>query len=297
MPLRDVEELCRGMVPGDGVVAVEALGAGLLSDTYRVTRDGAAYTLKIAAEHALQLDSDLTWQVRLLERAAAAGLAPAVEYSDPIRNVLLTRWVAGRPWSIDDAQDPASTGRIVKLLRRVHALEAPTAARRISPTRWMEIYSAALAQRQLTAGDAGLRAVAAACVRQLRELQPAAGLASNVLCHSDLHALNVIEQNGALILLDWEYAHVADPLWDLAGWSANNDLAAEMQWRALSEYGAGSPAAADWRRLRLTLWLYDYVCLLWSRLYLSRRSEAGDEVAERARLLDARLRVPAHYAA
>jgi thiamine kinase-like enzyme len=142
-----------------------------------------------------------------------------------------------------------------------------------------------------------LRAAATACVRQLRELQSAAGLASNVLCHSDLHALNVIEQNGALILLDWEYAHVADPLWDLAGWSANNDLAAEMQWRALSEYGAGSPAAADWRRLRLTLWLYDYVCLLWSRLYLSRRSEAGDEVAERARLLDARLRVPAHYAA
>ena len=115
--------------------------------------------------------------------------------------------------------------------------------------------------------------------------------------HSDLHALNVIEQGEVLILLDWEYAHVGDPLWDLAGWSANNDLAAEPQWLLLTEYGGRSPACADWQRLRLNLWLYDYVCLLWSRLYLSRRATAGNEVAERARLLDARLRVPANYAA
>jgi hypothetical protein len=52
--------------------------------------------------------------------------------------------------------------------------------------------------------------------------------------------------------------------------------------------------------LRLFLWLYDYVCLLWSRLYLNvlgAQGEAGKGIAERARLLDARLHLPAHYAA
>ena len=60
-----------------------------------------------------------------------------------------------------------------------------------------------------------------------------------------------------------------------------------------------TPPQQDWRRLRLLLWLYDYVCLLWSQLYLTRAGEqrAGLGIAERARLLDARLRLPAHYAA
>jgi thiamine kinase len=293
MLLRDVEELCRGVVPGGGVVAVEPLSAGLLSDTYRVARDDAAYTLKIAAEHGLQLGADSTWEVQLLEKAAAAGFAPNVICADPARQVLLTRWVAGRPWSNEDGKDRASVGRIAKLLRRVHALEVPVPSRCISPAQWMEIYTAALAQRALEAGDSSLRAAAAARVRQMEQLVPAA----SVVCHSDLHALNVIDQGEALILLDWEYAHVADPLWDLAGWSANNDLAAEPQWHLLMDYGGVSPAAADWQRLRLNLWLYDYVCLLWSRLYLSVHGEAGNEVGKRARLLDARLRVPAHYAA
>ncbi len=47
---------------------------------------------------------------------------------------------------------------------------------------------------------------------------------AGVVCHSDLHPMNLICGAESLILLDWEYAHVADPLWDLAGWSANNDL-------------------------------------------------------------------------
>jgi hypothetical protein len=53
----------------------------------------------------------------------------------------------------------------------------------------------------------------------------------------------------------------------------------------------------QWQRFRLLLALYDYVCLLWSQLYLSVRNSEANGVAERARLLDARLRLPAHYAA
>jgi thiamine kinase-like enzyme len=294
MRLPEVEELCRGVVPGAGAVAVAALGAGLLSDTYRVERDSAVYTLKIAADPALEPVADLAWEARLLEPAAAAGIAPRVAYSNPARKVLLTHWAAGRQWSNEDAKNPASICRIAALLQRVHALTVPAPPRRISPAGWIDLYSSALAQRGLDTGDAGLCAAAAGRVQQLGQLfAPAA----SVVCHSDLHALNLIEQKDALILLDWEYAHVADPLWDLAGWSANNDLDSESQWRLLTDYGGASPLSGDWQRLRLNLWLYDYVCLLWSRLYLGKRGEPGDDVGERARLLDARLRLPAHYAA
>jgi hypothetical protein len=45
------------------------------------------------------------------------------------------------------------------------------------------------------------------------------------------------------------------------------------------------------------MWLYDYVCLLWSALYLNTRGGGANEISRRATLLDARLRLPAHYAA
>jgi aminoglycoside phosphotransferase (APT) family kinase protein len=297
MPPRDIEELCRAIVPGAGSVAVEPLGAGLLSETYRVERSGEKYTLKIAAAHRPDLGMDLTWEVRLLERAAMAGLAARVCYFDPASTVLLAQWVAGRPWS-QDAKGPANLRRIAALLRRVHALDIPLPPRAISPSRWIELHAAALSGRPSYSADPELSAAGAARVKELAGFAPA----PLVVCHSDLHALNLIEQNDALILLDWEYAHATDPLWDLASWSANNDLPAESQRQLLSDYGGGPPPAGDWRRFRLLLWLYDYVCLLWSQLYLcarleGARGEAAKAVAERARLLDARLHLAAHYAA
>jgi thiamine kinase-like enzyme len=107
----------------------------------------------------------------------------------------------------------------------------------------------------------------------------------------------VLQDGDALILLDWEYAHVTDPLWDAAGWCANNDFEPETQRRLLTSYLGTAPTSSQWLRFRLLLALYDYVCLLWSQLYLTVRGEGANGVAERARLLDARLRLPAHYAA
>ena len=45
------------------------------------------------------------------------------------------------------------------------------------------------------------------------------------------------------------------------------------------------------------MWLYDYVCLAWSELYASAHGGPAEEITRRATLLDARLRLPANYAA
>jgi thiamine kinase-like enzyme len=114
-----------------------------------------------------------------------------------------------------------------------------------------------------------------------------------VLCHSDLHRFNVAVGLGPLeqlLLLDWEYAHVADPYWDLAGWAANNDWTGASATGWLATY-LGRPALPEEAgRLSLWMWLYDYVCLLWSELYLKRApDEASRGVEERLETLCARL--------
>jgi len=198
---------------------------------------------------------------------------------------------------------------MAELMRRIHALPVPTPARLMSPAKWIEYYGAALtrhpdvsAETSASPDAQGARDLSAAAARRLTALSVLPGV-DPVVCHSDLHTLNLVDRGDSLLLLDWEYAHAADPLWDLAGWSANNDLEDNLRHDLLASYAGRPPTRTEYLRLQLLGWLYDYVCLLWSELYLNlHRNERpgvdtpgaapGDPqggVAARARLLAARL--------
>jgi thiamine kinase-like enzyme len=296
MQRTDIERLSCSLVPGTGTPEIQPMSCGLINATYRVVRDACSYTLRVAVERPFDLRHDFGWEVRVLQAAAGAGLAPPLLNCDAVRGVLVSRWVNGRSWSPEEARTCANIGGIAGVLRRVHDLQVAPPARLMSPLAWVECYSAALSRAGCQL-DSRLRAAAASCCDDLAKLPSVAG----VLCHSDLHTLNLIARDQSLILLDWEYAHVSDPLWDLAGWSANNDFEADAQRNFLAQYLGAAPMPWQWTRFRLLLWLYDYICLLWSKLYLSLPAKsavsAKSAVTGRATQLDARLRVPAHYSA
>ncbi|MGO9935780.1 MAG: phosphotransferase [Steroidobacteraceae bacterium] len=287
----DIERLARSVVPGTGSPDIEPISRGLINETYRIVRDGCSYALRLAIEQPFELCQDFRWEARVVKAASRAGLAPPLLYFDALRGVLVSRWVNGRSWSAEEACDYANMRNIAGVLRRVHGLQVQPPAHPVSPPAWVDCYTTALA-RAGSLADPSLRAAAASRLEDLAQLPGVAG----VLCHSDLHKLNLIERDHSLILLDWEYAHVSEPLWDVAGWSANNDFAADAQRNLLALYLETLPTPGQWTRFRLLLWLYDYICLLWSQLASSLRP-ANPEVSGRATQLDARLRVPAHYAA
>ena len=281
----ELELLAQRHVPGEGELHVQLLGSGLANETYRVLRGGSVYALRVAA-NPRSLGVDRQWEARVLENAAAADLAPPLVYSDPILGILISRWVEGRQWNAEDVRRPVNVVRMADLIRRVHTLALPAPARVMSPAGWIDYYAEGASHIA-----AGLRGAAG---EQLAELA-ALPCADPVMCHSDLHTLNLIDSGRSLILLDWEYAHAADPMWDLAAWSANNDLEPEPQRDLLAAYMGRPPTQGEQQRLRRLGWLYDYVCLLWSQLYLNLRSDARQDgaaregVAARARLLAARL--------
>jgi len=288
----ELESLAARHVPGSGTLAIHRLRHGLVNETYRVLRDGCAYALRVAAANAYDFGLDRAWEARVLESAVLGGLAPALEYCDPVRGIVIARWVDGRSWSAVDVRQQSNISRMAELLRRIHGLPMATPTRFVSPTKWIDYYSAAV-----PAAAANLRTAAA---QRLAALTALPGV-DPVVCHSDLHALNLIDCGHSLVLLDWEYAHASDPLWDLAGWSANNDLEDDLRHELLASYAGRAPTRNEWLRLQLLGWLYDYVCLLWSELYLNLYRDAPDGavrqdadaaedgVAARSRLLAERL--------
>src|SRR5258708_27469539 len=188
MQLREIEQLCRAVLPGAGSIDLEPLSAGLISETYRVARDGVAYTLKAAADERLA-GLDPAWELSVLERAGRIGVAPRVVYADLERAVLIARWVPGRSWSPQEVKAAANLSNMAELLRKVHALSVPTPPRMIAPLQWIEIYAKPLSRRELKS-DPALRT--AALARAELTLKPP--LPSGVVCHSDLHTENLLPE-------------------------------------------------------------------------------------------------------
>jgi thiamine kinase-like enzyme len=275
----ELENVAARHVPGTGKLAIHRLRNGLVNATYRVLRDGGVYALRVAASNPYGLGLDRAWEARVLERAVLAGLAPGLEYCDPQRGILISRWVDGRSWTPADVRGRANIARMADVARRIHALPIPTPARVMTPSTWIEYYSAAVRQSARVGASTSATAStpgapgAAAALRSAATARLAALAAlprvDPVVCHSDLHTLNLIDCGDSLVLLDWEYAHASDPLWDLAGWSANNDFEDELKHDLLASYTGRPPTHDEYLRLELLGWLYDYICLLWSELYLS----------------------------
>jgi len=281
----DVERIALAHVPGPGALVSERLGRGLVNETYRVARAGQRYSVRIPAPHAEDLGLDRAWECRVLCAAAAAGLAPPIEHCEPARGILVARWVDGAALTPAQVVDPAHIRAVALLARKVHALPIPRAPRCMDPARWVAHYSAALERRGRSPRRADLDAAMEARLAALAALPAAA-----VLCHSDLHVANLVAGTAGLTLLDWEYAHVADPFWDLAGWSCNNDFAPQSRRLLLASYLGREPAGPELARLDHLAWLYDYVCLLWSELYAVLAGTEGREVLARAQALAERLK-------
>ena len=267
MPHNPLEAAALRWVPGNGPVDVRPLTAGLVNDSWQVARDGRLYSLRMSQSIGAELGVDRDWECRVLAQASAAGLAPAVVRCEPGGNLLIAEWVNGRPWTAEEAQALPNIQSMARLLHRVHALPIPQPARVMSPRSWIEHYAAAASHGE-TAGRRSRDLHFAADSRLDR--WSALPAADPVLCHGDLHRLNLMVAD-RLMLLDWEYAHVTDPFWDLAGWISNNDWTEETASVLLAIYLGHIAGPAELERMRLLAWLYDYVCLVWSELYLSRQ--------------------------
>src|SRR5258708_13744357 len=146
MQLREIEQLCRAALAVPGSMDLKPLRAGLISATYRVARDGVAYTVKVAADERL-VGLDPAWELSVLERAGRIGVAPRVVYADLERAVLIARWVPGRSWLPQEVKAAANLSNMAELLRNVHALSVPTPPRMISPLEWIVYYAKAFSRR------------------------------------------------------------------------------------------------------------------------------------------------------
>ncbi|MHB8643157.1 MAG: phosphotransferase [Gaiellaceae bacterium] len=229
--------------PG-GVDSIEPLGGGITNRNFKVVAGGEAFVLRIGGNDTELLGIDRDVENGASRAAARLGIAPeVVAFLEP-EGFLVTRFVDGDVgrFGVDE---------VAAALRLLHA--SPPIAGRFDAFRVVESY-AEIAQEH------GIEPPPA--FREAREIsgriETVLGRRPLVPCHNDLLAANFVHDGGRLWIVDWEYAGMGDPAFDLANFAVNNGLDAEGDRGLLAASGTG-----DERALVLFRFMSDFREAMW----------------------------------
>src|SRR6187551_14365 len=168
--------------------------------------------------------------------AAGVGVGPEVTAFIRPEGYLVTRFIVGSPVSDEAVHEPATLRRVADSLRRVH--DGPAIPGLFVPLRIVEAYRALALARGVRIPDeyelaaAIGRRIELACLAAPIELRP---------CHNDLLNANFIDDGVRIRIVDWEYAGMGDPYFDLGNFSINHELTPDDDAALLAEYHGSVP--------------------------------------------------------
>ncbi len=194
------------------------LGGGITNKNWRVDVGNQSYVLRIGGENTELLGIDRRNERAANEAAARIGLAPEVVYFIEPEGYLVTRFVPGRPLPPAEIRTDGNIRRVAGALKRFHAL--PAIPGRFSPFRTVAEY-AEIARRYSVSFPSNFdwlvertSEIETALLRDPFTPQP---------CHNDLLNENFLD-DGAIRILDWEYAGMGDIAFDLANFAVHHGL-------------------------------------------------------------------------
>lgn len=245
---------CLQAIPGFTNATIDRrLACGITGETFLVSSgDEEQYVLRLRFPRAKLFVTDPFAEHRLSLLAYQADLAPEPVYCSADGQYSLRRYLPGNVWSEADLHADGGGQALGLLLARVHQLPVSGAS-----DGWAEQalrrYSSAISHDVSSVLTAGLSALAD--IERLPAL--------NALCHGDVVCGNVLDSGGSLRLVDWEYARITDPYFDLAALSHHYRLDADASAELLDAYAGAIGDGSSQRRLEGWLSYYEALETLW----------------------------------
>lgn len=245
-------------VPGwAGARRLEAtpIPGGITNRNFRVDVDGESFVVRIAGRDTSLLGIDRAAEHRAARAAAEAGVGPDVVAFLPQLGSLVTRFVEGEPIPEGSMRERDTLALVVPAIRAFH--RGPPISSTFSPFRVVEAY-------RNTAADRGVRIPDAygTMLDRAREIEEALGTFVPLLCHNDLLNANFILLGERVYIVDYEYAGMGDPFFDLANLSVNHGFEDEADGTLLQTY-FGEVIPKGWARLKLMRIMSDFREGMW----------------------------------
>lgn len=243
-----------------GDLQVTPLGGGITNQNYRVDQRGQSFVLRIVGKNTDLLGIDREHEYAANQAAGELGIAPEVHYFIRPEGCLVTRFIHGAPLPPHELMQPRNLRLIAEMLKKFHALAYIPGE--FSVPRIVENYARLAQQHKVSFPDNFPW-----LLERLYEAEAALSVPASPPrpCHNDLLNENFLIENGRIYILDWEYAGMGDPFFDLANLSVNHAFS-DAEDRLLLEYYFGEATASGWAHLKIMRILSDYRESMWGLL-------------------------------
>jgi thiamine kinase-like enzyme len=211
-------------------IKLEPLGGGITNRNYRVDDAAGSYVARLCDELP-HLGIDRRNESLCQRLAAAAGVAPPLLHEE--KGLLVSAYLPCRTLTPEAVREPGLIGRLAAALRRLHGSWDMLSGELLyfSPFQTVRTYAR-------TARDLGARLPPEIddLLEDSRRLAHQVAPFRPALCHNDLLAANLLDDGERLWLVDWEYAGIGNPLFDLAGVAGNCAFDDALEEALLREY-------------------------------------------------------------
>jgi len=239
-------------------IKVDLLSGALTNVCYKITIGDAAYVLRLAGEGTSDF-IDRGAEEHNARVAAETGVSAEVVHFDTRDGTMVTRWVEGVPMNTGEEFGPGAPVRVALALGRVHGLG------RVFRSRF-DVFTAIDGYLDLLRGErmslpADYREAArgAGAVRLALEAAPAPLMP----CHNDPWPGNLLDADGRIYLIDWEYSGMNDPMWDLANLSVEAGFGPARDRNVMEAYFGANVSPSLYSRLEVYKAMGDLHWSLW----------------------------------
>jgi len=237
------------------------LTGGITNENFRIEVNGDVFVLRIPGA-----DTELLGIVRATECAVSQlagdiGIGPEVFFVIEPEGYLVTSFIEGKlPPPVELGQHE-NIRRVAETVRRVHKMDSIPET--FSPFRVVED-SAEIARRL----NVGFPNNFDWLIEQMNiaEVALLQSPFTPQLCHNDLLNANFLD-DGAIRILDWEYAGMGDPVFDLANFSVHHEFNDEQDRWLLESY-FGEVTSDKWARLKILKIISDFREAMWAMVQI-----------------------------
>lgn len=252
-------------------IVTSTLGGGITNLNYRVDVEGELFVVRIPGKDSELLGIDRQRECACTMAASQSGVGPKVVHFLEAEEILVTSFIPGRAVSMEEMGRPATIQRVAESLRRYHSGPAfPGTFSVLETVREYLRISRSGAPLPLRIDWMVERAevIDGALKRVTRPPRP---------CHNDLLLGNFIDDGHMIRIVDWEYAAMGDPFFDLGNFAVHQGFSDTQDVMLLEAYLGRAPAP-DVARLKLMKIVSDLREAMWAMVQVTISSLGYDFV-------------------
>lgn len=244
---------------------VSALEGGLTNTCYQLSLEGNEYIIRIGAENTSALGIDREVEKSIHQLVSSLNFTSKLRYCDDdnrywIRDYIEGEVLAEQKHGGDVAISLSTLTYMVEQLKALHQVPLAVNLPKVNISVKAEAYWQLIAVQQPNHEILKMKPL-----MQVAMSEPPKG--DFCLCHLDPVLANWLYTDSGLMLLDWEYAGFAHPLWDLAALfqgikasitDAIPEVVDNLEKQIIQLYGVEDLVA--WRRANFQM---EYLSSLW----------------------------------